>query len=178
MSRRWETFLNKWETAAVRGPKRPLPLWFSPDGRLDPREPYSVRLYVRVCLVSGLPVVALMILARLALFIYIWFKYPWFVREAIPIHGRAHADFIALLRHEGYYWAPLALVGFLAFNFLLYLPRYHFWNRRALRLQREGPTEQPDGIADEAQGPTVWPPAPTGHGEHFEAGRKHRNERR
>lgn len=151
-----EAILDRLEPRFLGKPKRRLPLWFAPDSCLEPVERYSLRLYLRVTLGSGLPVAAFILLAILAPLAYLWHQFPRFMREAIFHHGRAHALLIGFLVQQQYYMVPLVSVFLLIFNFLLYLPRFYFWNRRATRLARTTSGSQ----AAQSVDLSIWPPPP------------------
>jgi hypothetical protein len=67
---------------------------------------------------------------------------------------------IGLLSHEGFYWMPWMVLFLLAFNCLLYLPRFYFWNRRAERLRREPPSSSEATVEAVALDTSIWPPPP------------------
>ena len=65
-----------------------------------------------------------------------------------------------MLSTEGYYFIPWLSLLWVALIFMLHLPRFYFWNRRAERLRREPPLSiiEAEAMAVDA---SVWPPPPT-----------------
>ena len=156
-----EAFLDKWEASATKKGKRweekRPPKWVvaaSPDLRLQPTEKYSFGIYMRQTAFPVLPIIALIVFGRFAPLVYLWFKYP------VLFQNRGlHKLLIGELSHLGYYFLPWILLFLLAFNGMLYLPRFYFWNRRAERLRREPPLpDVPTGAVAVDTG--VWPPPP------------------
>lgn len=156
-----EAFLDKWEARATQRAKRwrkePAPGWITawqPDWHLPPTENYTLRLYIRQIAFTGLPSVAFIVLGWLLLFGLLWFWYRPILQDP-----QYHKMLIGFLSHEGFYWTPCAVLLMLAFNCLLWLPRFYFWNRRAERLRREPPLAEAPAEAV-AIDTSVWPPPP------------------
>ena len=156
-----EAFLDKWEERATqrgkRWEKKHPPKWvlaINPDLRLQPTEGYTFRLYMRQMAYPVLPLIAFILLGRFTPLVYLWFRYPVFFQNR-----GLHRSLIGELSHLGYYFLPWEMLFFLAFNGLLYLPRFYFWNRRAERLRRA--PLLPDAPAGAvALDTSVWPPPP------------------
>jgi len=157
-----EAFLDKWEARATERGKRwekETPerwcLIISPDLRLQPTENYSLRLYIRQPAFHVWPVAALDVFGLLAPLVYFWLLDP-----AIFQNRHLHKALIGTLSDGGYYFIPWLSLLWVAFIYLLHLPRFYFWNRRAERLRREPPPPiiQAETTAISAG---VWPPPPT-----------------
>lgn len=108
--------LDRLEPRFLGKPKRRLLLWFAPDSRLESEERYSLRLYLRVALGPALAVDAFIILAMLAPLVYLWHRFPGFMREAILHHGEAHALLIGFLVKQQI-WFPWSWSSFSASAF-------------------------------------------------------------
>ncbi len=160
-----EAFLDRWEARATAGqeqwqkkPDSRAKRWIMalhPDLRMQPTERYSLRRYLCKVAVTGLPVVFFISVVWLFPLAYSWWKYPFVFYDP-----RYHKPFIGLLSHEGFYIYPWMMLFLLAFNAVLYLPRFYFWNRQAERLRREPPPlpEAPGEATTADAG--VWPPPP------------------
>ncbi len=159
-----EAFLDKWEALATKGPElwrnkpasntKRLVMALNPDLHLQATENYRLRLYLRQVAITGLPMVFLIAVFWLLPLAYLWFKYPFVIHNA-----KYHKLLIGLLAHEGFYMTPWGMLFLVSVNFMLYLPGFYFWNRRAERLRREPPL--PDTSAEAvALDTSVWPPPP------------------
>jgi len=157
-----EAFLDKWEALATkrggRWEKETTEKWYvaiSPDVLLQPTDNYSLRLYMRQPAFHVLPIVAFNVLVMLAPLVYFWFMDP-----AVLQNRQLHKTLIGMLSDGGYYLIPWASLLGVAFVFMLHLPRFYFWNRRAERLRRGPPSPgvQAEAFAVDA---SVWPPPPT-----------------
>ncbi len=156
-----EAFLDRWEAFATKRGKRweekPPPKWVvatNPDLRLQPTERYTFGMYMRQIAFPVLPILVFIVLGRLAPLVYLWFKYPAFFQNR-----GLYRSLIGILSQQGYYLLPWEMLFLLAFNGILYLPRFYFWNRRAERLRREPPL--PDTSAEAvALDTSIWPPPP------------------
>lgn len=157
-----EAFLDRWEASATskgkRWEKEAPPLWiaaFHPDWYWPPTERYTVHLYIRQAVFTGLPLVAFMILGWLLPFGLLWFWYRPILQDP-----KYHKLLVGLLSHEGFYWMPWTVLWLSVLPCLFCLPRFYFWNRRAERLRREPPL--PDVPTEAVAVDTgVWPPPPT-----------------
>lgn len=145
---------------APRRRKKPPPKWLMPTARLEPTQPYPFRDYVWSSLLPGLAADVYMVVMLLLMLFLLRYQHPTFFRAAVSHHGRAHAVFISLLSHYTSL-LPTALVFYPAFNLLLYLPTWYFWNRRAARLRWEALQPLPSPPDPLPLDPTIWPPAPT-----------------
>lgn len=155
-----EAVLNKleYQCANIWEEKQPPP-WLVPllrDRHLQPIEKYSWRLYLRQATLPGICTVLLMVLTQMLLFAYLWYHDPLLFLN----RTHHHKAFIGFLSHEGTYWLPYMLLGLLVFNYMLYLPRRYFWNRRASRLQSELLEHPLPSVVETASDTNIWPPAP------------------
>ena len=157
-----EAFLDRWETRATKKGKRweteVPPGWYVaiyPDILLQPTDDYTVRMCMRQAAFPGVPIMALNALGGLFLLIYLWFEYP-----AVFHNQHLHKMLIGTLSDQGCYSLPWALPLLLTLNFMRYLPRAYFWNRRAERLRREPPLLSEASVEVAAIDVGVWPPPP------------------
>ena len=155
-----EAFLDKWEAHATKRGKRweteTPERWYlviSPDLLLQPTENYSLRLYIRQPAFHVWPILAINV-ALLASLVYFWFMDP-----AIFQSRHLHKALIGMLSDGGYYSIAWLSLLWVALIYLLYLPRFCFWNRRAERLRREPPllSMEAERVAIDAG---TWPPPP------------------
>ncbi len=161
-----EATLLKMETSCTRRPKRwenSTPsfwdAWRLPTLSLKPNEAYTRRSYLRVVAMSA-AFHTLIVFSSLGIGLVIsTFIIPDLWSNLLdPKH---HTYLVGVFYQEGFYLVPfLPLFSWLIY-FAVEWPRYFFWNRRAKRLQREGPFLVPIvAAALVPNDPNVWPPPP------------------
>ena len=160
-----ETYLLKMEATWTRHRKEieDAPTFWQtcqyPTLLLKPDEAYTRKSYLRVVSLSAVAVTLLIcaiqcfILAVAALIVpQLW---------SVILDPKNHAQQIGILSEEGFYYLPFLPFILLLFSLAINWPTYFFWNRRAKRLQREGPVSVPIvAAALVPDDPNVWPPPP------------------
>lgn len=152
LTRRQTRWLNK-----------PIPrFWARLDPRLhlDPTEEYPWRACLNIGFAKAAFMLVFVAIWALLPFALLWHDYPGFLRRAPSARGREHTLLVGLLSHLGLYQTPAAMPFLAAFAIALELPFCYFWNRRAVRLRREGLLGLPSQSEEPAPDATVWPPAP------------------
>ena len=155
-----EAFLNKLEPFFTKTAKRwqnkpppsRLPV-LRPSLTLKPDEKFTRQIYLYETTVSGTSSVLIIVLAIAVPFACFWLLYP-----QLFSNSQFQRFFVHKLSQDGFYWVPIEIVFLFVFNYVLYLPRFYFWNRRAARLQANpaAEEEQMTAVVD----PSVWPPPP------------------
>lgn len=164
MNENAELFLDRWEEKCVKAMDATPMTWLARQERrvapwkdLQPTDPYPFRDYLRLCSkLSGI-MFTVWAITGLIFVALIWHAYP----DSIPMLLNGNPRVRGLLMVIQPFLIICVLTPFVV-TFLVFLvgvPNYYFWNRRATRPRLEGvPETTPTPQAVDA---TTWPPAPT-----------------